>query len=250
MPRAHHLIMRSNTVQLAWPFALIGGAVGAQLPAGTTTGIILALVLGILGALVSAAIERVRDWQVALLSPLVGTVTGITIGADFAGLGGGIVGMVAGLGFGLLALPALVVITDGARRAHRLPPDSLLGRGQRRRIWLLAFTTASLAALVVPALANPFSHPSEAPIAQLCALATMLMAMGDAALWLVVAQPTERRPPSADRRQSGNPYRESAAPEPPAAPRDVRGLAVLAAESLLYDALLVAVVAAALLVSR
>jgi hypothetical protein len=46
---------------------------------------------------------------------------------------------------------------------------------------------------------------------------------------------------------SANPYRESGAPRPRP---DTRTLAVLAAESLLYDALLVAVVASALLVSR
>jgi hypothetical protein len=248
---AHHLILRSNSVQLAWPFALIGGAVGAQLPAGRVTGVILALVLGLVGALVSSAIERVRDWQVALVSPLVGAVAGITIGADLDGLGGAAIGLIAGLGFGLLALPALVVITDGARRAHRLPRESLLGRSQRRRIWLLALTTASLATLVVPALANPFSHPSQAPLAQLCALATMLTAMADAAIWLAIAQPTTDGPRSTiDRRERGNPYRESAAPAPKLPPYDMRGLAVLAAESLLYDALLVAVVAAALLVSR
>lgn len=242
--------MRSNSVQLAWPFALIGGAVGAQLPASPATSLILAVVLGILGALVSAAIERVQDWQVALLSPLIGALTGVTLGLDLEGLGGGAIGLVAGVGFGLLALPALVVITDSARRAQRLAPDSLLGRGQRRRIWLLALTTASLAALVVPALANPFAHPSEAPVAQLCAMATMLVAMGDAALWIMVAPPARLQRSGDEAPRSANPYRESAAPATKLPPYDMRGLAVLAAESLLYDALLVAVVAAALLVSR
>lgn len=241
----------SNSVQLGWPFGLIGIAIGAQLPAGVASAVIMALVLGLFGTLVSSALERVRDWQVALMSPLVGAATGITLGLSFDGLDGGVIGLVAGLGFGLLALPPLVVITDGARRAHRLPRRSLLGRAQRRRIWLLTLTTCALATLVVPALANPFSHPSEAPLAQLCALGTMLMAMADAAIWLALAQPDPpTRPSTVDGQQSGNPYRESAAPAHRVPPFDMRGLAVLAAESLLYDALLVAIVAAALLVSR
>jgi hypothetical protein len=237
--------MRSNSVQLAWPFALIGAAVGAQLPGAATSGLIMALVLGLFGLLVSSALDRVRDWQIALMSPAVGAATGATLGWSMDGLDGSAIGFVAGLGFGLLALPPLVLITDGGRRAMRLPARSLLGRAQRRRIWLLALSTSALAALVVPALANPWSHPSEAPLAQLCALGTMLMAMADAAIWIAMAQPDVPLPPPA---RSANPYRETA-PEPQRRP-EMRMLAVLAAESLLYDALLVAVVAAALLVSR
>lgn len=243
---------KSNVVQLGWPFGLIGAAVGAQLPAGAWSAVIMALVLGLFGVLVTSAIGRVRDWQVAIMSPVIGAATGITLGLTFDGFDGGAIGLVAGLGFGLLALPPLVVITDGARRASRLPRWSLLGRAQRRRVWLLALTTSALASLLVPALANPFSRPSEAPLAQLCALGTMLIAMADAAIWLAVAQPDEprRAQPPADTSQIGNPYRESAKPLKRLPPYDMRGLAVLAAESLLYDALLVAVVAAALLVSR
>jgi hypothetical protein len=237
--------MRTNPVQLAWPFALIGVAVGAQLPTAFASAVILALVLALFGALVTSAIERVHDWQVAIMSPAVGAITGAMLGWNLDGLDSAAVGCIAGLGFGLLALPALVLLTDGARRASRLPGRSLVGRAQRRRVWLLAFSTTALATLAVPALANPWSRPSEAPLAQLMALGTMLMALGDAALWIVTAQSSRRS--TADSRQSANPYRESAVPE------QVLGanvLPVLAAESLLYDALVVAVVAAALLVSR
>jgi hypothetical protein len=242
------MISRPNTMQLAWPFALIGGAVGAQLPGAFASGVIMALVLGLFGALVSGALERVRDWQVALMSPLVGAATGATLGWSLDGFDGAAIGIVAGVGFGLLALPPLVLITDGARRASKLPRGSLLGRAQRRRVWLLTMSTASLAALVVPALANPWSHPSEAPLAQLCALGTMMVAMADASIWVAMAQPMPR-PPRAT--PSANPYRDPAPPsaEPQQHP-ELRLLGVLAAESLLYDALLVAVVAAALLVSR
>ncbi|MCU1279156.1 MAG: hypothetical protein JWM53_2702 [bacterium] len=224
----------------------MGAAVGAQLPAPFASGVMMALVLALFGALVSSALPRVRDWQVALMSPFVGAATGATIGWSLDTFTGASIGVVAGIGFGLLALPPLVLITDGARRAIRLPRRSLLGRAQRRRVWLLALSTSSLAALVVPALANPWSRPSEAPLAQLCAVATMMVALVDAMIWVHVAQISQQS--AAQRRPSSNPYRESAAPKPPA--HDLRMLGVLAAESLLYDALLVAVVAAALLVSR
>lgn len=238
-------------MQLAWPFALIGAAVGAQLPAAFASGLIMALVLGMFGLLVSGALERVRDWQVAVMSPLVGAATGATLGWSLDGFDGGAIGLVAGLGFGLLALPPLVLITDGARRASRLPRRSLLGRAQRRRVWLLTLSTSSLASLVVPALANPWSHPSEAPLAQLCALGTMMVAMADAAIWVAMAQPPPP-PTTTPTTPSANPYRQAAPPpsDPPQPDAELRMMGVLAAESLLYDALLVAVVAAALLVSR
>jgi hypothetical protein len=238
--------MRPNSIQLAWPFALMGAAVGAQLPAPFASAVMMALVLALFGALVSSALPRVRDWQVALMSPFVGAATGATIGWSLDTFTGASIGVVAGIGFGLLALPPLVLITDGARRAIRLPRRSLLGRAQRRRVWLLALSTSSLAALVVPALVNPWSRPSEAPLAQLCAVATMMVALVDAMIWVNIAQISQQS--TANSRQSANPYRQSAAPKPPA--HDLRILSVLAAESLLYDALLVAVVAAALLVSR
>ncbi|MGZ3425453.1 MAG: hypothetical protein ACXVCV_02335 [Polyangia bacterium] len=238
--------MRPNSMQLAWPFALIGAAVGAQLPAPFASGVIMALVLALFGAMVSSTLPRVRDWQVALMSPFVGAATGATIGWSLDTFAGASVGSVAGIGFGLLALPPLVLITDGARRAIRLPRRSLVGRAQRRRVWLLALSTSSLAALVVPALANPWSHPSEAPLAQLCAVATMLLALVDATIWVQVAQGTQAS--TVQRRPLANPYRENAAPI--SSSSEVRILSVLAAESLLYDSLLVAVVAAALLVSR
>jgi hypothetical protein len=238
--------MRTNQVQLAWPFALIGATVGAQLPAALASAVVMALVLGVFGALISGALERVRDWQVAMMSPVVGAATGATLGWGLDGLDGAAIGFIAGLGFGLLALPPLVMITDGARRAVRLPERSLLGQAQRRRVWLLALSTSALASLVVPAMANPWSRPSEAPLAQLCALGTMMMAMADATIWITLSQNGQRQPP-ADSPPSANPYRES----PVSAPRaDDRMLAVRAAESLLYDALIVAVVAAALMVSR
>jgi hypothetical protein len=237
--------MRSNQVQLAWPFALIGVTVGAQLPAALASAVVMALVLGAFGSLVTSALDRVRDWQVAVMSPFVGAATGATLGWGLDGLDGAAIGFIAGLGFGLLALPPLVMITDGARRAARMPERSLLGRAQRRRVWLLALSTSALAALVVPALANPWSRPSEAPLAQLCALATMMMAVADAAIWITLAQ--ESRQPTLESPQSANPYRES----PISSPRiDTRILGVRAAEALLYDAMIVAVVAAALLVSR
>ena len=239
--------MRSNSVQLAWPFALIGASIGAQLPAAFASGLIMALILGLFGALISSALERVRDWQVALMSPLIGAATGATLGWSIDGIDGGAIGIVAGVGFGMLALPALVLITDGARRARQLPARSLLGRAQRRRVWLLALSTSALAALVVPALTSPWSHPSEAPLAQLCSVGTMLLAMIDAALWIALAQPDSA--PTRSPLPSANPYRDGASPPALPAP-ELRALAVLAAESLLYDALLVAIVAAALLVSR
>lgn len=243
----------SGTVQLAWPFALIGAAVGAELPslgtyAGHSDGIAaltLTLVLALFGALVSSALDRVRDWQVALMSPAMGAITGAALGFSRDGLDGGALGIVAGIGFGLVALPPLVLLTRKARRAWRLPATSLLGRAARRRLWLLALVTSTLASLVVPAVASPLSRPAEAPLAQLCALATMVMALTDATIWLALAQPDRPRLPALP---TGNPYRD---PSPPAHERpDLRGLAALAASSLLYDALLVALVAGALLVSR
>jgi hypothetical protein len=232
-------------MQLAWPFALIGVSVGAQLPAPFACAVIMALVLGLFGALVSSALARVADWQVALMSPLVGIATGATVGWSLDSFDGAAVGSIAGLGFGMFALPALLLITDGARRAHRLPADSHLARAQRRRVWLLALSTSTLAALMVPALVNPWSHPSETPLAQLCATTLMMLAMFDACAWIALAQ--QEAPQAQPPVPSANPYRESGAPRPRP---DTRILAVLAAESLLYDALLVAVVASALLVSR
>jgi hypothetical protein len=242
------IIMRRNTMQLAWPFALFGAAVGAQLPSAIWSCLTMALVLGVFGALVTSALDRVRDWQIALMSPSIGAAAGSAIGLGIAGLDASIVGAAAGIGFGILALPALLLITDAARRAQRLPPGSMLGKAQRRRVWLLALSASTLASLMVPALTNPWSQPAEAPLAQMCALGTMCLALIDATIWLVLAQldpsPPSVTPPSA------NPYRD---PAPVGtAPRgiDMRALAALAAGSLLYDAMLVAVVAAALLVSR
>jgi hypothetical protein len=233
-------------MQLAWPFALIGVAVGAQLPSSMSSGLTMALVLGVFGTLISSALERVQDWQVALMTPAIGAAAGAAIGLGLAGVDASVVGAAAGIGFGILALPALLLITDGARRARRLAANSMLGKAQRRRVWLLALSASTLATLMVPALADPWSQPAEAPLAQLCALGTMVLALVDATIWLVLAQmdvqPPAAQPPSA------NPYRDPAptAPRPP----DLRALAALAAGSLLYDAMLVAVVAAALLVSR
>ncbi len=232
-------------MQLAWPFALIGAAVGAQLPAPFASGAIMALVLGLFGALVTGALPRVCDWQVALMSPIVGAATGATIGWSLDSFDGAAVGFIGGIGFGLFALPPLLLITDGARRALRLPVGSPLDRAQRRRVWLLALSTSALAALIVPALTNPWSHPAEAPFAQLTATALMVLAMVDATSWIVLAQPRPTPPPTTP--PSANPYRDMRVKTP--AP-DTRMLAVLAAESLLYDALIVAVVASALLVSR
>ena len=231
-------------MQLAWPFALIGATVGAQLPAPFASSVLLSLVLGLFGALVSSALPRVADWQVALMSPLVGVATGATLGWSLDSFDGAAIGSVAGLGFGMFALPALLLITDGARRAHRLPARSHLGRAQRRRVWLLALSTSTLGALIVPALTNPWSRPSEAPLAQLCATALMILAMFDASAWIALSQQPASPP---EPTPSANPYRESPSKLP--AP-DTRIFGVLAAESLLYDALLVAVVASALLVSR
>ncbi|HEX8952799.1 MAG TPA: hypothetical protein VF945_13180, partial [Polyangia bacterium] len=196
------------------------------------------------GALVTSALPRVCDWQVALMSPIVGAATGTTIGWSLDSFEGAAVGFVGGVGFGLFALPPLLLITDGARRTLRLPPGSPLERAQRRRVWLLALSTSSLAALIVPTLVNPWSHPAEAPFAQLSATGLMVLAMFDATSWIVLAQP---RPAPPAPPPSANPYREML--QRPRAP-DTRRLAVLAAESLLYDALVVAVVASALLVSR
>jgi len=230
--------------QLAWPFALIGAAVGAQLPAPFASAAIMALVLGLFGALVSGALTRVADWQVALMSPLVGASTGATLGWNLDNFDGAAIGVIAGIGFGMFTLPALLLITDAARRAARLPEGSPLGRGQRRRIWLLALATSTLAALIVPALTNPWSRPSEAPLAQLDATALMMLALFDASAWIALSQEPPAPPATTP---SAHPYRVS----PLRPPRiDTRMLGVLAAESLLYDALLVAVVASALLVSR
>jgi len=232
-------------MQLGWPFALIGAAVGAQLPSPFASAVIMALVFGLFGALVTSALPRVCDWQVALMSPIVGATTGAIVGWSLDNFDGAAVGVIGGLGFGLFALPPLLLITDGARRALELPSRSPLGRAQRRRAWLLALSTSSLAALVVPALTNPWSHPAEAPFAQLSATALMILAMVDAITWIALAH---GRPSTVARPKSANPYRENASPPPQTS--DSRMLAVLAAESLLYDALLVAVVASALLVSR
>src|SRR5438309_180885 len=130
--RAHHIYM-ANRVQLAWPFAVLGAAAGSQLPAGLVGGVTLALVLGFLGALISTAIDRVRDWQVALMAPIVGAGTGAIMGFILDGSDAGALGMVAGTGFGLLALPPLVLIAEVARRASHSSPRSLLGRAERRR---------------------------------------------------------------------------------------------------------------------
>lgn len=237
--------MRSNRVQLAWPFAIFGAAVGSQLPAGAAGGVMLALSLAFLGALISSALERVRDWQVAMMAPLVGAL----IGASFAFLADGIeasaIGTIAGIGFGLLALPPLVLITDAARRASRMPPRSILGRAQRRRLWLLTLAASALVALIVPALANPWAKPAESMLAQLYAVGTMLVAVADSTLWISAAAPRARSITSA----AQHPYREPAASPAPLPDVRERVVATLAAEALLYDALLVAVVAAALLVS-
>jgi hypothetical protein len=233
-----------RSMQLAWPFALIGAAVGAQLPAPFASSVIMALVLGLFGALVSSALGRVADWQVALMSPFVGGATGATVGWSIDSFDGAAFGIVAGVGFGLFALPPLVLITDGARRAMKLPHQSFYGRAARRRVWLLALATSALAALVVPALANPWSHPAEAPLAQACASAVMMLALIDACLWIAQLHARGGLRPGTP---TAHPYREGA-PAPSAA--DTRAIGVLAAESLLYDALLVAVVASALLVSR
>jgi hypothetical protein len=238
--------MQSKTVQLAWPFALLGAAVGAQLPSSAAATLLMTSVLGLFGALISSALERVRDWQVALMSPLIGALTGATLGFGNDGFDGAAIGLVGGVGFGLLALPALVLITRRARRAHRLPATSLLGRAHRRRVWLMSLTTATLASLVVPTVASAAAQPAEAPLAQLCALATMLMAMADATIWLALAQPDPPRA-SLPSQPTANPYRD---PSPPSTKPDLRALSALAAASLLYDALLVALVAGALLVSR
>lgn len=232
-------------MQLAWPFALIGAAVGAQLPAPFASATIMALVLGLFGALVASALPRVCDWQVALMSPLVGAATGATIGWSLDSFDGAAIGSIGGIGFGMFALPPLLLITDAARRSMRLPARSHLGRAQRRRVWLLALSTATLSALIVPALTNPWSHPSEAPLAQLCATGLMMLALVDASAWIALAH--EPAPPSPPPPPSANPYRTSELRVPRT---DTRVLGVLAAESLLYDALLVAVVASALLVSR
>jgi hypothetical protein len=78
------------------------------------------------------------------------------------------------------------------------------------------------------------------------ALGTMLLAIGDAAAWLAAAAPRPMRAPRPDAR---HPYREPGLPVPAPAPLHARALAQLAAQALLYDALLVAIVAAAMLVS-
>jgi hypothetical protein len=233
-----------RSLQLAWPFALIGIAVGAQLPAPFASSVIMGLVLGLFGALVAGALPRVADWQVALMSPFVGAATGATVGWSIDGFDGAAIGVVAGVGFGLFALPPLVLITECARRAMRLPAKSFLARAARRRVWLLALSTSALAALVVPALANPWSHPVEAPLAQSCASALMMLAVADAFCWIAQLQPP---PKPSTATPSANPYRQGAA-APIATDRGIIG--VLAAESLLYDALLVAIVASAVLVSR
>jgi hypothetical protein len=237
---------RENRVQLAWPFAVLGAAAGWQLPAGLVGGVTLALVLAFLGALISTAIERVRDWQVALMAPIVGAGTGAIMGFILDGFDAGAVGMVAGTGFGLLALPPLVLIADAARHASQLSPRSLIGRAQRRRVWLLSLTAGALAALIVPALANPWAHPAESRLAQIYAIATMLVAMCDAALWIAATAP-RAQPPTVGVR---HPYREAGSPSAifPEQPQD-RAVGLMAAQALLYDALLVGVVAAALLVS-
>lgn len=233
--------------QLAWPFALIGVAVGAQLPAPFASSVIMALVLGLFGALVTGALPRVADWQVALMSPFVGATTGATVGWSLDAFDGAAIGIIAGVGFGLFALPPLVLITDGARRAARLPHRSFFGRAARRRVWLLSLSTSALAALVVPALSNPWSHPADAPLAQACASALMMLAALDAFCW--IAQLHAHNAPRSPT-PSANPYREAAPAGSASPPREPRMIGILAAESLLYDALLVAIVASALLVSR
>lgn len=237
-------VIASRPMQLAWPFALIGSAVGAQLPAPFASSVIMALVLGLFGGLVAGALPRVGDWHVALMSPFVGAATGATVGWSIDSFDGAGVGIVAGIGFGLFALPPLVLITDGARRALLLPARSFLGRAARRRVWLLALSTSTLAALVVPALASPWSHPAEAPMAQSCASGLMLLAVLDASSWIAQLY---TRPAPRPHTPSANPYREGA---PPPSADDSGAIGILAAESLLYDALLVAIVASALLVSR
>jgi hypothetical protein len=248
----------ADRVQLAWPFAVLGAAAGSQLAAGPYGGLVggltLALVLGFLGALISAAIERVRDWQVALMAPIVGAGTGAIMGFILDGLDAGALGLVAGTGFGLLALPPLVLIADVARQASCHGARTLLGRAQRRRLWLLTLTASALASLIVPALSNPWSHPAESHLAQLYAVATMIVAMCDSALWIAATTPRPPRPSPGAR----HPYREPGLPMTLPAhantndanvASDDRTVGALAAQALLYDALLVAVLAAALLVS-
>jgi hypothetical protein len=237
--------MRGNRVQLAWPFALLGIAAGSQLPAGIAGGVTMAVVLGFVGALISTGLDRVHDWQVALMAPLVGATTGATIGFLLDGFDAGAVGIVAGTGFGLLALPPLVLITDAARRACRTSPRSIVGRGQRRRLWLMTAAAAALASLIVPALTNPWARPAESPLAQLLAVTTMLVALVDAMAWLATASPRARQKPS----EARHPYREPGLPSSDAPDDHARALAHLTAHALVCDAFIVAVVAAALVVS-
>src|SRR5689334_15621344 len=109
--------MHERKVELGWPLALLGAVIGWALPTHSPGVVTIALVLGLYGALVATLLERVRDWQVALLSPAVAGLTGATIGGLFGGAPAAAVGATAGIGFGLMALPPMVLMTDAARRA-------------------------------------------------------------------------------------------------------------------------------------
>jgi hypothetical protein len=202
----------------------------------------IALVLGLFGSLVAAAIERVRDWQVALLSPLIGALTGAAIGWTLDGFTAAAVGVTAGIGFGLMALPPLVLMTDAARRAGRARARSPSRRAMCRRIWLLALAMAAMAALTVPALSRP-SLPANPPswFAHAAFLAMLVPALIDiVALVRLFGEPAYA-PPLA------HPFRD-----PPADTYDADGAhdRLVVGECVTIDALLLIAVGSALLLAR
>jgi hypothetical protein len=229
-------------VQLAWPFALVGAAIGWVLPARAASTVTIALVLGLFGWLVTAALERVRDWQVALLSPAVGALTGAAIGWTLDGFAAAAVGVTAGVGFGLMALPPLVLMTDAARRVARARRGSPSRQAMRRRIWLLALAMAAMAALTVPALSRPPLAINPPPLFADVAFVGMLVpALFDLVTFARLLMRPAIVPPL------GHPFRD-----PPADAFDASSARdrLVVGECVTIDALLLLAVGSALLLAR
>jgi hypothetical protein len=221
--------------------ALVGAAIGWELPTHRASAVTLALLLGAFGALMAARLPRLRDWEVALLAPLLGAVTGAAIGAILDGVDAAAMGVTAGVGFGLMALPPLVLMTDAARRAGRSSRGSSSAGAMRRRIWLLALAMTAMAAVTVPALSRALPSLGRSRLAELGLLGMMALACIDAVALtrlLVLRAPTPALP---------HPYREL---DPPATPPARERERLILGECLTIDSLLLIAVGSALLLAR
>jgi hypothetical protein len=237
--------LRRGSVQLAWPFALVGATIGLGLPPRGPSAVTIALVLALFGAVVSAAMKRARDWQVALLSPVVGALTGAAIGWSLDGLEAAAVGVTAGIGFGLMSLPPLVLMTDAARRAAEIEHHSVSARAVRRRVWLLSLAMAAMAALTVPVLAAPATAPvAHSALADWAIVGMVLLSLLDVA---ALARLMLARPPAP---AMPHPYREAPDARDGVFAAKTAQTRLVLAECLTVDSLLLLAVVCALVLAR